>query len=324
MPTALIFGITGQDGAYLARLLLDKNYRVFGVHRAGHGGPDQLQSLRATGADSHVELLPFDHVGGNFDEIVALTAPDEVYNLAAQSSVAQSFQMPVVTGQANGLFVAALLAALRDVRPDAKFFQASSAEIFGVQGGLLSEESPLRPCNPYGCAKAYAHWMTANYRDAFGMHAGNGILFNHESPLRAAHFVTRKITLAVAKIKRGQQRELRLGNLDVERDWGFAGDYVEAMWLMLQQPQAGDFIVATGKLRRLRDWVEAAFVSVGLDSRDFVTTDEAFMRPTDAAAVAADTSKAAQALGWRSRVQFEELVAMMVEADLRRVADGEV
>ncbi len=320
MPTALIFGITGQDGAYLARLLLDKNYRVFGVHRAGDCDAANLHSI---GAES-VQLLPFDFVGGSVEEILGLAAPDEVYNLAAQSSVAASFKVPVETGQVNGLFVARLLQALREVKPDARFFQASSAEIFGAQSGVLSEESALRPCNPYGCAKAYAHSMTTVYREAFGLHAGNGILFNHESPLRAAHFVTRKITLAVAKIKHGQQRELRLGNLEVERDWGFAGDYVQAMWLMLQQAQPADYIIATGKVRRLRDWVDCAFTSAGLDSREFVTVDPAFVRPTDAGTVSADVSKATSQLDWRAQVQFEALLAMMVEADLRRVAAGEI
>lgn len=321
MPNALIFGITGQDGAYLARLLLDKNYRVFGAHRIGDC---DTTNLRALGAQSGVQLLPFDFAEGSALDILEIASPDEVYNLAAQSSVAESFKVPVETGQVNGLFVARLLHALRESRPTARFFQASSSEIFGAQSGVLSEESPLRPCNPYGCAKAYAHSMTTVYREAFGLHAGNGILFNHESPLRAPHFVTRKITLAVAKIKHGQQRELRLGNLEVERDWGFAGDYVQAMWHMLQQPQAGDYIIATGQLRRLRDWVDCAFACAGLDSRDFVSVDAAFLRPTDVVAIAADVSKTASQLDWRAQTEFENLIAMMVEADLRRVANGEV
>ena len=321
MPTALIFGITGQDGAYLARLLLDKNYRVFGAYRPGDC---DVANLRSTGADADVQLLPFDFIGGSAEEILSTTAPDEIYNLAAQSSVAVSFKSPVETGGVNGVFVAKLLHALRETRPETRFFQASSAEIFGAQTGVLSEVSALHPRNPYGCAKAYAHSMTTVYREAFGLHAGNGILFNHESPLRPAHFVTRKITLAVAKIKHGQQRELRLGNLEVERDWGFAGDYVQAMWLMLQQSQADDYIIASGKLRRLRDWVDCAFRCAGLDSHDFVTIDPAFVRPTDAASVAADVGKAASRLNWRAQMEFENLIAMMVEADLRRVAAGEI
>jgi GDPmannose 4,6-dehydratase len=320
MPNALIFGITGQDGAYLARFLLDKGYAVTGTHRADMA--PQLDGLKELNVLGTVRLMPT-----NYDDdqllVAAMeaSAPDEIYNLAAQSSVAGSFKAPVETGLVNGIFVGRVLETMRQVAPQARFFQASSSEIFGATDDvLLDENTPMRPRSPYGTAKAYAHHLVRNYRDAFSCHASCGILFTHESPLRGSQFVSRKITLAVARIKLGLQDELLLGNTDVHRDWGYAGDYVDAMWRMLQQDEPGDFIVATGCLHALKEWVHSAFDYAGLDAGQYVRSDAQFMRPIETLAMRADPSKAARVLGWTAQMPFETLVKTMVEADIQRLS----
>jgi GDPmannose 4,6-dehydratase len=318
MRHAVIFGVTGQDGSYLARFLLDKGYRVFGARPTT--SPTNSANLAELGIAECVEFIPVDYSdSGAIKALLSAVAPDEIYNLAAQSSVARSFDEPVQTGEIDGLFVTRLLQAIREAAPQARFFQASSSEIFGAQSGTLTEEAPLQPRNPYGIAKAYAHWMTGSFRQSFAVHASSGILFNHESPLRGPQFVTRKITMAVARIKYGLQDSLTLGNVEVERDWGYAGEYVEAMWRMLQQDAPGDFIIATGKLRRLREWLEIAFAAANLNHEEYVRLDTALLRPTETLAMQADPSKAERELGWRAQVSLEELIARMVEADLRRV-----
>jgi GDPmannose 4,6-dehydratase len=321
MPNALITGITGQDGAYLARLLLDKGYNVWGtVRHARHRLPGALEPL---GIAEQVRLLPVD-----FESIPSLAcaieaaAPDEVYNLAAQSSVARSFDEPTGTGEVTGLGVARLLHALRDVQPGARFYQASSSEMYGMARETpQTEVTPFYPRSPYGAAKVYAHWMTVNYREAYDFHASCGILFNHESPLRPEHFVTRKVTTAVARIRHGRQDSLTLGNLDVERDWGFAGDYVEAMWLMLQQDTPDDYVISTGKTHSLREFVEGAFDCVGLKYEDYVEIDPRFFRPAEVRAVVGDNSKAMAKLDWCPRMSFSQLIEFLMEAELKRVRD---
>ncbi len=322
MPNALITGITGQDGAYLARLLLDKGYVVWGTTRAASG--HSYTSLAALGIADRVQVCEAD-----FQEIdslrraIELSAPDEIYNLAAQSSVARSFEAPTETGEITGLGVARLLHALRDARPGARFYQASSSEMYGkVRATPQTEETPFYPRSPYGAAKAYAHWMTINYRESYNCHASCGILFNHESPLRPQAFVTRKVTSAVARIKLGLQKELILGNLDVVRDWGFAGDYVQAMWLMLQQPEPDDYVIATGQTNSLRAFVEAAFRCLDLDYQEYVQIDPAFFRPAEVHAVVGSNARARDRLHWEPRMSFEQLVEFLVEADLKR-ARGE-
>lgn len=319
---ALITGVTGQDGAYLSHHLLSLGYEVWGTTRyASWGSRGALETL---GIAADVPILPVD-----FESIPSLAcaiqaaAPDEVYNLAAQSSVARSFDEPTQTGEVTGLGAARLLHALRQVKPDARYYQASSSEVFGIAREVPQRETtPFYPRSPYGAAKSYAHWMTINYRESYGIFACNGILFNHESPIRPEQFVTRKITMAAARIKLGFQSELVLGNIEVARDWGFAGDYVEAMHLMLQQDEAEDFIIATGKTHQLRDFIDLAFGCVGLDYRDYIRTDMAFYRPAEVNSVVGDASKAAKKLGWKPRVSFEQLVDFLVEAELKR-ARGE-
>lgn len=322
MPNALIFGVTGQDGAYLSRFLLGKEYRVIGVTR--DAGMEQTTGLDTLGVRDQVEMRTVD-----FGDEVALrrliydAAPDEIYNLAAQSSVARSFEAPVETGEINGQFVVRLLQAVRHARPLARLFQASSSEIFdAMPGGLLNENSPLRPRHPYGIAKAYAHQSVGCFRESFGLRAGCGILFNHESPLRGTQFATGKIVQAVARIKFGLQDSLELGNMDSQRDWGFAGDYVEAMWLMLQQEAPGDYVIATGELHSLREFVDKAFAVAGLESAKYVRQDASLLRPVDTPAMRADPSRIAIELDWRARVKFDELVQMMVNAELERVGQG--
>ncbi len=315
---ALITGATGQDGAYLSHRLLCLGYEVWGTTRyASWGGRGALETL---GIAADVPLLPVD-----FESIPSLAcaiqaaAPDEVYNLAAQSSVAVSFDEPTQTGEVTGLGAARLLHALRQVKPDARYYQASSSEVFGIAREVPQRETtPFYPRSPYGAAKSYAHWMTINYRESYGLFACNGILFNHESPLRPAHFVTRKVCAAAARIKLGLQSELLLGNIEVARDWGFAGDYVEAMHLMLQQEEADDFIIATGKTHQLREFLDLAFSYVGLNYQDFVRTDMALYRPAEVNSVVGDAGKAQQKLGWKPRVSFEQLVEFLVEAELKR------
>jgi GDPmannose 4,6-dehydratase len=318
--TALITGITGQDGAYLAELLLSKGYTVVGAER--RASTRNRARLDELGITEEVLFTDFDLADqGNMVRALEKHAPDEVYNLAAQSFVALSFEQPVMTGDITGVGVARLLEAIRTVNPEIRFYQASTSEMFGkVQAVPQNETTPFYPRSPYGVAKLYGHWMTVNYRESYGMYACSGILFNHESPLRGVEFVTRKITLAVARIKHGLQRELRLGNLDAKRDWGYAKEYVEGMYNMLQQEAPEDFVLATGETHTVEEFVEAAFSAVGLEWRDFVVIDPAFVRPAEVDLLLGDPSKAKAKLGWAPKTSFRELVALMVEADLERVA----
>jgi GDPmannose 4,6-dehydratase len=320
MPTALITGITGQDGAYLARFLLNKGYQVAGTTR-GDSTPS-LHSLEALDVAKEVRLLPVDFTNTiSLAGAIAAVEPDELYHLAAQTSVAASFREPTMTGDSTGLGTARLLQALRTVKPSVRFFQASSSEMYGkARETPQTEETPFYPRSPYGAAKVYAHCMTINYRESYGLHASCGILFNHESPLRPEQFVTRKVTQSVARIKQGLQSTLSLGNLDVERDWGFAGDYVEAMWLMLQQEQPDDYIMATGRTYSLREFVKKSFESVGLNYLDYVQIDPAFFRPAEVNTVIGNPAKAKGKLGWEARMSFDRLVEFLVDADMKRVA----
>jgi GDPmannose 4,6-dehydratase len=320
--SAFITGITGQDGAYLAKLLLEKDYRVSGL--LARRSSDTLWRLRELGIDQSVELFDGDLTDlSALIRIVERTRADEVYNLGAQSFVGTSWSQPILTGNVTGLGAVNLLEAIRIVNPKTRFYQASTSEMFGkVQEPRQSESTPFYPRSPYGIAKLYAHWMTVNYRESFGLHASSGILFNHESPLRGIEFVTRKVTDTVARIKLGLQRELRLGNIDVKRDWGFAGDYVEAMWAMLQQPQGDDYVVATGRTTTVRDMCRIAFGHVGLDAEAYVVIDPQFFRPAEVDTLLGNPGKAERQLGWKARTSLEELIVMMVDADLRRIAAG--
>lgn len=319
--SALITGITGQDGAYLAQLLLDKGYEVHGL--LARRSTDTLWRLRYLGIGDQVKLHDGDITDlSSLIRIVEQSQADEVYNLAAQSFVGTSWSQPLLTGGVTGLGAANVLEAVRIVRPKARFYQASTSEMFGrIQEPIQSESTPFYPRSPYGAAKLYAHWMTVNYRESFGMHASSGILFNHESPLRGLEFVTRKVTDAVARIKLGLQRELRLGNIDAKRDWGFAGDYVEAMWLMLQQGAGDDFVIATGRTTTVRDMCRIAFGHVGLDYEQHVVIDPAFFRPAEVDILLGDPSKAERILGWTAKTSLETLIASMVDADLMRLGN---
>ena len=314
---ALITGITGQDGAYLAEFLLGKGYEVHGmVRRASTEGFERMEHLRSRLHLHQADLL--DQL--SIVTLLSAVRPHEVYNLAAQSFVPTSFSQPLLTAEFTGLGVTRMLEAIRHVDPTVRFYQASSSEMFGrVQTEPQNETTPFWPRSPYGAAKAYGHWITVNYRESYQMFACSGILFNHESPLRGKEFVTRKVTDAVARIKLGVQEKLRLGNLDAQRDWGFAGDYVEAMWLMLTQDEPEDFVIATGKKHSVRQLVELAFRHVGLDWQEFVEVDPTLLRPADVNTLCGDASKARAQLGWQPKVGFEQLVAMMVDADLERV-----
>jgi len=316
MPTALITGITGQDGSYLAEHLLAKGYRVVGVVRRSSTTPYE----RIAHLVDKVELLSADLLDQHsLVDAMAACAPDEVYNLAAQSFVQTSWNQPVLTGEFTGLGVTRALEAVRKAAPRARFYQASSSEMFGkVVESPQSEQTSFYPRSPYGVAKVYGHWITVNYRESYDLFAVSGILFNHESPRRGLEFVTRKVTDAVARIKLGLGREVRLGNLDARRDWGFAGDYVDAMWRMLQQEHAEDYVIGTGRTHSVRQLCEVAFGSVGLDYREFVKQDERFFRPAEVDLLVADPRKANTQLGWNPKVSFEELIAMMVDADLQR------
>ena len=311
---ALITGITGQDGSYLAELLLDKGYEVLGMVRRS----STVNFERIAHIQDKVTFVP----GDLLDEISMIHIlrqyrPQEVYNLAAQSFVQTSFGQPVLTGETTALGVTRLLDAIRLVDPEIRFYQASSSEMFGkVKEVPQTEETPFHPRSPYGVAKVYGHWITLNYRESYDLHATSGILFNHESPRRGLEFVTRKISHGVAQIKLGRERELRLGNLDAQRDWGYAGDYVEAMWLMLQQDNPEDFVICTGKTQSVREFCEVAFGHVGLNWEDHVVIDEAFMRPAEVDLLVGDAAKAKRVLGWEPKTTFEELVTMMVDADL--------
>ena len=320
MPTALITGITGQDGSYLAELLLAKGYRVVGVVRRSSTMPyERIGHLM-----DRIELVSADLLDQtSLVDAIEATAPDEIYNLAAQSFVATSWTQPVLTGEFTGLGVTRMLEAMKRAAPKARFYQASSSEQFGmVQETPQRESTPFYPRSPYGVAKMYGHWITVNYRESFNLYAVSGILFNHESPRRGLEFVTRKVTDAVARIMLGTARELRLGNLDARRDWGFAGDYVDAMWRMLQQDTPDDFVIGTGKTWTVRQLCEEAFSYVGLDYQEFVTLDPKFMRPAEVDLLVADPSKASRVLGWEPRVDFHGLVHMMVDADLARHRAG--
>ncbi len=315
--TALITGATGQDGSYLAELLLSKGYKVFGmVRRSSSEKFERIAHLMGK-----IELVQGDLLDQySLNEAIRTTCPDEVYNLAAQSFVPTSWNQPVLTGEFTALGVPRLLEAIRHVNPKIRFYQASSSEMFGkVRETPQNENTPFYPRSPYGVAKVYGHYITVNYRESYGLFAVSGILFNHESPRRGLEFVTRKVSNAVARIKLGLQKELLMGNLDAKRDWGFAGDYVEAMWLMLQQPTPEDFVVGTGEAHSVKELVETAFSHAGLNWKDFVKQDQKFMRPADVDMLVADASKARKMLGWKPKVNFRELVAMMVDADIERL-----
>ena len=316
--SAFITGITGQDGAYLAKLLLEKGYKVSGL--LARRSSDTLWRLRHLGIESEVDLLDGDITDlSSLIRIVEQTRADEIYNLAAQSFVGTSWSQPLLTASVTGLGAVQVLEAVRIVNKNARFYQASTSEMFGkIQEPMQSEDTPFYPRSPYGAAKLYAHWMTVNYRESFGMHTSSGILFNHESPLRGIEFVTRKVTDAVARIKQGKQRELRLGNIDVKRDWGFAGDYVDAMWRMLQQDQGGDFVIATGRTTTVRDMCKIAFARAGLDYEDHVVIDPALFRPAEVDILLGNPAKAAEQLGWRAQTSLEALMHMMVDADMER------
>ena len=317
MPTALITGITGQDGSYLAELLLEKGYRVVGIARSDE--PPERNNVTHLG--KRVELIAGD-LGDQQSLLDAVehSKPDEVYNLAARSFPQDSFGHPVLTGDLVGLGVARLLEAVTKLAPKARVFQASSSELFGrALESPQNEMTSIRPRSPYGVAKAYGHWMIAEARESRGLFAVSGILFNHESPRRGLEFVSRKVTNAVARIHHGIESEVTLGDLDARRDWGFAGDYVDAMWRMLQHHKPMDFVIGTGKSWSVRDLCETAFGVVGRDYRDYVKTDPRFMRPPEAKALLADPTLARKQLGWRPRVEFPEMIRMMVEADLSRV-----
>ena len=317
MPTALITGITGQDGSYLAEFLLEKGYRVVGLIRhMSHPRFDRIAHLL-----DRIELVEAELTDlASLIRVVEKYKPDEVYNLAAQSFVGVSWQEPIWTAEVNAMGVVRLLEALRLAHPKAKFYQASTSEMFGAAREVpQNENTPFHPRSPYAVSKVFGHWITVNYRESFGMFAVSGILFNHESPRRGLQFVTRKVTYHVAKIKLGLAREVRLGNLESKRDWGFAGDYVQAMWMMLQQDEPEDFVVGTGKAHSVRELCEIAFGYVGLDYREFVKQDPRYFRPADVELLLADATKARTKLGWKPRVSFEELIQMMVDADIERL-----
>lgn len=315
---ALITGITGQDGSYLAELLLEKGYEVFGlVRRASTGSFERIEHL------THKVTLMSGDLSDQASLIDAIrqSQPDEVYNLAAQSFVADSWKQPEYTGDVDAIGVTRLLEAIRREKLDARFYQASSSEMFGkVRETPQTENTPFHPRSPYGVAKVYGYFITLNYRESFGIHASNGILFNHESPRRGLEFVTRKITAGAARIKLGMESELRLGNLDASRDWGFAGDYVDMMWRMLQQDVPDDYVVASGATHTVREFCEIAFARLGLEYEKYVVTDQAFMRPAEVDLLHGDSTKAREVLGWEPQVGFRDLVEMMVDSDMARLS----
>lgn len=317
MKKALITGVTGQDGSYLAELLLEKGYKVYGLRRR-----TSTPNFENVGyIKDQIEWISGDLTDlASLIEAVRESQPDEVYNLAAQSFVAASWPQPLTTGQITALSVTNMLEAVRIVKPDARFYQASSSEMFGkVVETPQKETTPFYPRSPYGVAKVYGHWITVNYRESFNMFACSGILFNHESPRRGLEFVTRKVTDGVARIKLGLQNELRMGNLDALRDWGFAGDYVRAMWLMLQQDTPDDYVISTGETHSVRELLEIAFSYVGLHFEDYVVIDPKFSRPAEVDLLLGDCSKAKKKLGWELKVGFKDLIYMMVDEDLKRV-----
>jgi GDPmannose 4,6-dehydratase len=312
---ALITGITGQDGSYLSELLLEKGYDVYGmVRRASVERFERIEHIR-----ERLNLVQGDLTDqSSLDEAIRSVQPDEVYNLAAQSFVPTSWNQPTLTGEVTGIGATRVLEAVRKFKPDARFYQASSSEMFGkVREVPQTELTPFHPRSPYGVAKVYGHFITVNYRESYDLFACSGILFNHESPRRGLEFVTRKITHGAARIKLGLQKELRLGNLDAKRDWGFAGDYVAAMWMMLQMPTPDDYVIATGETHTVREFVELAFAAAGLDWRDHVVIDERFLRPAEVELLVGGPAKAESVLKWRPKVRLPELVSMMVEGDIK-------
>jgi GDPmannose 4,6-dehydratase len=320
MPTCLITGVTGQDGAYLSQFMLEKGYRVVGMMRRSASSDMVGERLRWLGILDKVEVID-----GNLTDLSSLIRllqacqPDEIYNLAAQSFVAASWNQPLLTGHVTGIGAANLLEAMRIVCPAARFYQASSSEMYGrIREPQQNEDTPFYPRSPYAVAKLYAHWMTVNHRESFGMHASSGILFNHESPLRGIEFVTRKVTDGVARIKLGLARELPLGNLDARRDWGHARDYIRAMWLMLQQDLPDDYVVATGRTTTIREFCRLAFSYADLNFEDHVVTRGDLLRPAEVDVLLGDASKARQKLNWQPSVTLEDMIAEMVEADLAR------
>ena len=339
MKRALITGYRGQDGSYLSRFLLEKGYQVYGADRAGDSGQWRLREL---GIEGRVTELPLDLLEtSNIIDALEKAQPDEIYNFAAQSFVLVSFAQPVLTAEVNAVGVARLLEAMRKAAPKARFFQASTAELFGSVGSAQKNETTdFHPRSPYAVSKLYAHWLTVNYRQAQGMYACNGILFNHESPLRGEEFVTRKITTAVARIKKGLQEKVAVGNLDALRDWGYAREYVDAMWRILQQPQPDDYILATGEVHSVREFIGTAFAAAGLklgwegtgleekgldpDGKVRVEVSKEFYRPADVKELVGDASKAERVLGWKAKTKFSDLAAMMVEAEIRRMEGKKV
>lgn len=313
---ALITGITGQDGSYLAELLLSKGYKVYGLRR--RTSTPIMENIEHIA--NEIEFIEGDLQDlGSLIQAMRISNPDEVYNLAAQSFVGTSWDQPVLTGQSTAIGVTNMLEAVRLVKPDARFYQASSSEMFGkVVETPQVETTPFYPRSPYGVAKVYGHWITVNYRESYNMYACSGILFNHESPRRGVEFVTRKVTNAVARIKLGLQNELKMGNLDSKRDWGFAGDYVQAMWLMLQQDKPDDFVISTGETHTVEELVEIAFSHAGLNWRDYIVIDPKFVRPAEVDLLLGDCTKAKEKLGWKLEVGFEQLVKMMVDSDLKK------
>jgi len=322
MKRALITGITGQDGSYLAKLLLHKGYEVFGITREIKPEKSGYERLAWHGIENLVNLIE-----GSIEDLSTLiriideTCPDEVYNLASYSSVGSSWRQPILTGHVTGLGAVNILEAIRNSNSGVRFYQASSSEMFGlVKLPIQAEDTPFHPRSPYAAAKLYAHSMTVNYRESFGMFACSGILFNHESPLRGIEFVTRKVTDAVARIKLGQQNEVKLGNIDVRRDWGHAKDYVEAMWLMLQQENPEDYVIATGRSTTVREMCQIAFSYVGLNSDDHIVIDPQLYRPADVDMMMGDPVKAKKKLGWEAKISLEEMICEMIDYDLERVS----
>ncbi len=317
--SALITGITGQDGSYLAEFLLEKGYKVYGLIRRS----STVNFERISHIQRDIELISGDLLDQkSLTSALEISSADEVYNLGAQSCVAVSWDQPMLSGEINGLGTTRLLEAIRSVKPSARFYQASTSELFGkAQETPQRESTPFYPRSPYGVSKLYAHWITINYRESYDLYACAGILFNHESPRRGLEFVTRKITHGVARIKLGLDSELRLGNLEARRDWGFAGDFVRAMWLMLQQDEPEDYVIATGVDRTIGDFCRAAFAHVDLDWEEFVVVDKAFFRPAEVNILLGDSSKAKEKMGWEPEVSFEQMVQMMVDRDLEIVGE---
>jgi len=321
MKKALITGITGQDGAYLAKFLLDKGYEVYGTYR--RLSTPNFWRLQYLGIFDKVNLIPADLIdASSMIEAIKMSKPDEVYHLAAQSFVGASFEQPIGSGEVTGLGTTRVLEAIRNINPQIKFYQAYTSELYGNGTKTIqSESTPFQPCSPYAAAKLYAYWVTKIYRDGYSIFACNGILFNHESPLRGLEFVTRKITNAVAKISLGIEKELVLGNMETKRDWGYAPEYVECMWLMLQNNKPDDFVIATGETHTVKEFVERAFDIAGLDWQKYVKTDKRFFRPLDVNILCGDCSKAKKELGWEPKTKFSELVEMMVKEDIKRWED---